>query len=134
MSKIPLYVILVFIFTAGCSLTQPPKSSTTNTHSNSETTTSEILPENKIDIDNTVTGTARITKGGQIMVTDILLSDEQVHLISLSSEDLEGKTVEMRGDVVTTYCSKYDQCLSGEEYNYIKRIENVVYMRAFEDN
>jgi len=134
MTKTTLYLILIFVVTAGCSLTeitQRLQPSTIGTQSDSKTF-DEILPENKVDKDTTVTGTARFTKGGQIIVNDILLSDEQVRLVSLSPEDLNGKIVEMRGDVVTIYCSQYDQCLSDSEQNYIKHIENVIYMRAFE--
>ncbi|MFA6427319.1 MAG: hypothetical protein WCW16_02635 [Candidatus Magasanikbacteria bacterium] len=112
---------------ATSNITPTSKNALDNSADSSQIAKDDLIQKNQI-----VQGTARLSKGDQIIVNDIFLSEEQVKQTSLTEEQLDGKIIKMKGDITTQYCDIHDQCISNGTDNYVKFIQNLEYIKIIE--
>lgn len=124
--------ILLLLAGWGCTPSVPADNSSSSATTQDITTSENSEREDTVEQNAVVRGQTRLTKGDQIMVNDIFLSSQQVKMTSLTEEQLAGKTIELKGDVATHYCGKYNQCLGGENGNYLKYLKNIEYIKIVE--
>lgn len=123
-----MYKILVFSFIitlAGCSFSNNLSPIQNNSH-----TDTAQLKQDVITNDITVSGTAQQTKGGQIMVGDVLVNNEQITEAHFTVDELVGKKVEIYGNVLTHYCYTFEQCtMSDSGELYLKSFKDIEYIK-----